>query len=156
MGLIIKKRYFPSSCRDYMLKQINFMKKSWRSIVTLGPNRVVIRRRHAPPHVLPLKRRLHLRYPFALPSLAHIVGGLRFDLDLTLKVGLQTLKSYHHHRYIVQSFLIECQFHDIFHRLPAELMQRMKRSFISFESVPHNLNNLRVAQLIVYSVAWLY
>ena len=53
----------------------------------------------------------------------------------------------------ISSGVIECQFHDIFHRLPAKLMQRMKRSFISFESVPHNLNNFRIAQLIVYSVA---
>ena len=55
-----------------------------------------------------------------------MVSCLRLGLYLTLEVGLQALKCYHDHRYIVQCLLVKGQLHDVLDRLATELMQGME------------------------------
>ena len=118
--------------------------QSGGSVVTFGSDRVVVRGRHAPAHVLPLEGGLNLRDPFALAGLTQRICGLGLRLHLSLEVGLQSLEGYHHHGYVVQGLLVEGELHDVLDRLPAELVEGVEGPFVPLESVPNHLYHLSV------------
>ena len=125
---------------------------SRRSVITLCTNRIVIWWRYTSTHVLTFKWWLQFRHPLTLTSLSHLIGSLRFRLHLTIEERLKTFKCYHDHCYIVQCFLVERQFHDVFYSFPTKFMKSVKRPFVSSESVPNYLYNLSIRQFIINSI----
>jgi len=74
---------------------------------------------------------------------------------LSLQICFQTLEGNHHDCNVVQSFLVEGQFHDIFNSLPTELVYVAKTALISLESVPNYLNNFKVVEFVVNAIAYM-
>lgn len=68
---------------------------------------------------------------------------------------LKALQSYKHHCYVVQSFVMEGHLHNIFDGLSAELMDVLKESPISPESIPDGSDDFGITELIEYPIAFI-
>lgn len=70
-------------------------------------------------------------------SLLRIVFLLKF-----CEIILQSIQGYHHYCHIIECFLVECKFHNIFHSFSTKLMNIFKLSLISTQSIPYNTDDL--------------
>jgi len=119
-------------------------KKSGRTIVALSTKSIIIGGRYTPANIFALERGLQFGCPLALPRLGEVGVWGHLALMLAVEVVLQPLEGNHHDRYIIQSLLIEGQFHYILHCPPAELVDVLEAPFISLEGVPHDLDYLSI------------
>lgn len=123
----------------------------------MGAEGGVVGGRCTPADVLALERCFILGHCFIPPGIWHdrllerhlwgLVGHAVIG-----KVSLQTLKSHQNHRDVIQSLLVESQFHDILDSKPTKLMDVLELSLISAEGIPHHLDNIASRHLIKNAV----
>ena len=91
-----------------------------------------------------------------LSYLSHLVNRLFLSLlEEGVEMVLKALQSYKHHCYVVQSFVMEGHLHNIFDGLSAELMDVLKESPISPESIPDGSDDFGITELIEYPIAFI-
>lgn len=69
------------------------------------------------------------------------------------EVVFQSFQSYHHDSDIVQSLLVESQFHDVFYCQATELVNVPIPVLVPGKSLPDDLDDFTVVQLVEDSIA---